>query len=143
MTAPGGRLPTRPMPAVDRTPTAVMPAVVVPVSDEARAAGMRVASQIEHDDRLDPTRPTLAQRVATEVDRAERRVAGRRATDGAADTLRHRIVETIEQREQLTAQRVAIARRRIDEGNYEAAASELRWAASLRDQASALRTMLA
>lgn len=116
-------------------------------SREATAVGIEVATTWGEQDKLDPHRPTLGQVVAEVVDR---RLAGRRSTDGEAAeavvelaALRARIEATIEQRLTLAAEREAVARRHLSEPDGATpAAGELRWAGELRAQASTLRQVL-
>lgn len=102
------------------------------VSDEHLDAGRRVVEQHAEQDRLDPDRPLLSTIVAGVVAEAEER--GR-------EEVRAVIRATIEQRERLRDERVAVARKQI-EGNLPYAAGELRWAADLDGQIGALRILL-
>jgi hypothetical protein len=114
------------------------PAELTPPGDDALAAGLAVAHAWAEQDKLDPARPTLAQLVATEVDR---RVAGRRATDGAHDALLDRIAATLDQRQRLADLRERTADLLRAE-QPERAAEHQRWADTLRGQYDAIRSVL-
>lgn len=90
-------------------------------------------------DNLDPNRPLLAQLVDQAIGLAEQRGEQRAAGDAG---LRARLEALIEQRTALRDERVRVARRYLDEGNLQPAASELAWASALDEQLGALRVLL-
>jgi hypothetical protein len=102
------------------------------VDEQHLDAGRQVAEEFVSQDRLDPSRPLLSTIVAGVIAEAEER--GR-------EEVRAAIRAMIEQREQLRDERRAVALRNV-EGNLPHAAGELRWAADLDSQASALRVLL-
>jgi len=103
------------------------------VSDEHLDAGRRVVEQHAEQDRLDPGRPLLSTIVAGVVAEAEER--GR-------EEVRAALRDLIAQREALRDERTAAALRYVEAHNLPPAASEMRWAATLDEQASTLRVLL-
>lgn len=118
---------------VDRLPEPRRRFADLLVDDAHLDAGRRVVEEYSGQDRLDPARPLLSTIVAGVVAEAEER--GR-------EEVRAAIRAMIEQREQLRDERKAVALRFAGEGNLPPAAAELRWAADLDSQASALRVLL-
>lgn len=103
------------------------------VGDEHLDTGRQVVEAYTEQDRYDPARPLLSTIVAGVVAEAEER--GR-------EEIRQAVRDLIVQREQLRDERLTVVSARIREGNLPAAASELRWAATLDEQASTLRVLL-
>jgi hypothetical protein len=109
------------------------------LADRLLAEGTTVASTWADRDRFDPTSPTLGVLVAEAIAAAERRGEQRAAGDSG---LRARLEALIEQRTNLRDERVRVARKFLDEGNLQPAASELAWAAALDEQIGALRVLI-
>jgi hypothetical protein len=102
------------------------------LADRLLDAGEAVARTYVEQDRYDPARPTLSSLVASTLADHER---------VGEERILAKVRELIEQRTKLRDERTAIARANI-EGNLPRAASELRWAADLDQQISALRVLL-
>jgi hypothetical protein len=119
---------------VDRLPEQPARRLADRYLDEGRVVAQEFAGQ----DRLDPHRPALSVLVAEALAAAERRGEQRAADDG----LRARLDALIEQRTNLRDERVRVARKYLDEGNLQPAASELAWAAALDEQLGALQVLI-
>lgn len=109
------------------------------LADRLLDEGTLVAREYAEQDRLDPKRPTLSVLVAEALAAAERRGEQRAGGDAG---LRARLEALIEQRTNLRDERVRVARKFLDEGNLQPAASELAWASALDEQLGALRVLL-
>jgi hypothetical protein len=109
------------------------------LADRLLDEGALVAREYVEQDRLDPHRPTLSVLVAEALASAERRGEQRAGADAE---LRIRLEALIVQRTNLRDERVRVARKHLDEGNLQPAASELSWASALDEQIGALRVLL-
>jgi hypothetical protein len=104
------------------------------LADRLIDAGTTVAQQYAGLDRWDPARPTLAVLVAETLAQHERI---------GEERILARIRDLVQQREQLRDERLRIARRHLDNGNFGAGSSQAAWASALDEQIGALRLILA
>jgi hypothetical protein len=111
------------------------------LADRLIDEGSLVAREFADGDRLDPTRPSLGILVAEAIALAERRGEDRARAEHDGG-LRARLEALIVQRTNLRDERVRVARKYLDEGNLQPAASELAWASALDEQIGALRVLL-